>query len=328
MPKIVVLDPGHGCDTPGKRSPDGSLREYEFNGDVASRAKKLLEDRGIKVILTRSTAKDAKDVSLSKRVAVANQAKADLFISIHANAHGNGRAWTTARGYEVWIYAPGGEREVLAKRLLAYAGKLLKPMDPDFPLRGIKHNSSFYVLKHTKMAAALVEHAFMTNPRDCALLKSDEFRQKAAEHIARAVCEHLGIAYDQPAAAPKPAATGKPVLRRGSEGDAVRELQEALKRLGHDPGPIDGIFGPRTEAAVKLFQRDQRIAVDGIVGPVTWGRLDAALKAKQQRAPAPKQQANGKVFRVVIGSFSSRPNAEALAKRAKQDGYEAWILEG
>ena len=59
----------------------------------------------------------------------------------------------------------------------------------------------------------------------------------------------------------------EPVLRRGSSGTAVRQLQEALKEAGHDPGPIDGIFGPKTEAAVKKFQRDSQVLdVDGIPG--------------------------------------------------------------
>jgi peptidoglycan hydrolase-like protein with peptidoglycan-binding domain len=50
-------------------------------------------------------------------------------------------------------------------------------------------------------------------------------------------------------------------------------LQQRLKELGHDPGPIDGIFGSRTEQAVKDFQAAQRLTVDGIVGKQTWGAL-------------------------------------------------------
>jgi hypothetical protein len=63
------------------------------------------------------------------------------------------------------------------------------------------------------------------------------------------------------------------MLRRGSSGSNVRFLQQKLQELGYAPGPIDGDFGPRTERAVKDFQADQGLAVDGIVGPQTWGAL-------------------------------------------------------
>jgi peptidoglycan hydrolase-like protein with peptidoglycan-binding domain len=66
----------------------------------------------------------------------------------------------------------------------------------------------------------------------------------------------------------------EPLLRRGSSGTAVRQLQEALKEAGHDPGPIDGEFGPATEAAVRAFQQEKEIAVDGVVGDITWLNID------------------------------------------------------
>jgi peptidoglycan hydrolase-like protein with peptidoglycan-binding domain len=68
----------------------------------------------------------------------------------------------------------------------------------------------------------------------------------------------------------------EPVLRSGSSGEAVRQLQQALRGLGYDPGAIDAHFGPRTEAAVKAFQSAQGIAVDGIVGDITWLNIDEA----------------------------------------------------
>jgi len=68
----------------------------------------------------------------------------------------------------------------------------------------------------------------------------------------------------------------EPVLRSGSSGEAVRQLQQALKGLGYDAGAIDAHFGPRTEAAVKAFQSAQGIAVDGIVGDITWLNIDEA----------------------------------------------------
>ena len=68
----------------------------------------------------------------------------------------------------------------------------------------------------------------------------------------------------------------EPVLKKGSNEPAVRDLQEALKALGHDPGPIDGVFGEATEAAVRAFQQEKEITVDGIVGKVTWINIDEA----------------------------------------------------
>jgi peptidoglycan hydrolase-like protein with peptidoglycan-binding domain len=68
----------------------------------------------------------------------------------------------------------------------------------------------------------------------------------------------------------------EPVLRPGSTGEAVRELQQALKGLGYDPGEIDGRFGSGTEAAVKAFQKAQGIAIDGVVGDITWLNIDEA----------------------------------------------------
>jgi peptidoglycan hydrolase-like protein with peptidoglycan-binding domain len=68
----------------------------------------------------------------------------------------------------------------------------------------------------------------------------------------------------------------EPVLKQGANRPEVRDLQEALKALGHDPGPIDGVFGTKTENAVKAFQQAREIAVDGIVGRVTWINIDEA----------------------------------------------------
>src|SRR5260370_15617436 len=68
----------------------------------------------------------------------------------------------------------------------------------------------------------------------------------------------------------------EPVLKRGSSDPAVCDLQQALKTLGHDPGPIDGVFGANTESAVKAFQQAREIPADGIVGRVTWINIDEA----------------------------------------------------
>lgn len=67
--------------------------------------------------------------------------------------------------------------------------------------------------------------------------------------------------------------TTRPVLRRGSFGDVVMELQEALVHFGYDPGRPDGDFGRRTEEAVTCFQADNNLTADGVVDEATWAAL-------------------------------------------------------
>lgn len=69
----------------------------------------------------------------------------------------------------------------------------------------------------------------------------------------------------------------EPTLRRGSEGQDVTDLQEALIELDFKPGEVDGVFGVYTDSAVKSFQRWAQMSLpDGIVGPETWEKLDGA----------------------------------------------------
>ena len=68
-----------------------------------------------------------------------------------------------------------------------------------------------------------------------------------------------------------------PILRSGSTGDSVRYLQVSLAKLGYKPGQIDGIFGAKTEAAVKSFQKSKGLVVDGIVGENTWSAIDKSV---------------------------------------------------
>jgi immune inhibitor A len=74
--------------------------------------------------------------------------------------------------------------------------------------------------------------------------------------------------------APPPPVT-RPTVRRGSTGEAVTRLQQILAGVGFDPGPIDGIFGPKTDAAARAYQSSRGLVIDAIVGPLTWARLEA-----------------------------------------------------
>ena len=69
--------------------------------------------------------------------------------------------------------------------------------------------------------------------------------------------------------------TDDPTLRNCDHGTAVTRLQQALKNLGFDPGPVDGSFGIKTDAAVRKYQAARGLKVDGIVGPKTWAKIHA-----------------------------------------------------
>ena len=190
MSKKVVLDPGHGAETAGKRSPDGTYLEHEFNLDMAKRLKSLLEGHGVQVVLTRE---DEHDISNTRRAEISNQEKPDLFVSLHSNAAGDGTKWMSARGYGVYTSAADEQagRNKCAKALLKRA------QEGGVPLwGGGMHHASFTVLTKTAAPAVLIEHLFHDNEEDVALLKSEACRVKLAEVDCKGILDYLGIAWN------------------------------------------------------------------------------------------------------------------------------------
>ena len=118
----------------------------------------------------------------------------------------------------------------------------------------------------------------------------------------------------------------EPVLKRGSNDPVVRDLQEALKSLGHDPGAIDGIFGARTESAVKAFQQAREIPVDGVVGRVTWINIDEGdqsepvLRLGASGLPVRRLQSRMSAVGFDTGGVDGRfsPKTEAAVKLLQQ----------
>lgn len=96
-------------------------------------------------------------------------------------------------------------------------------------------------------------------------------KQVRIASLATAVNTAPDPAKEQQTTPPPPGpATGKPTLSTGSKGTHVKQLQQTLKSKGYDPGPIDGIYGPKTKAAVKAFQLASGLTADGTVGNQTW----------------------------------------------------------
>jgi peptidoglycan hydrolase-like protein with peptidoglycan-binding domain len=106
--------------------------------------------------------------------------------------------------------------------------------------------------------------------------------------------------------------TGQPTLSRGSQGSAVKTLQARLQTLGFDPGPVDGIFGSGTDAAVRAFQRARGIQVDGIVGPQTWDTLYAsAAPPPPKSSPPPATGSWGRAVHLSVPFYGYQSNDRA-----------------
>ena len=188
----VALDDGHGMQTPGKRTPafaDGSvMHENEFNRRVVQLLAEKLVAKGIDVV---EVAPGDNDISISDRVAAANHAKVNLYVSVHANALGGGN-WSSGQGVETYHYPGSKESEKLSNIIHAKLAGGTEQKD-----RGVK-SANFYVLRKTAMPAVLVECGFMTNPKEAELLKSESFRIECAEEICAGICEYLGVQPEDP----------------------------------------------------------------------------------------------------------------------------------
>lgn len=221
----VVIDPGHGGEDRGARGPAGH-REKDVVLAVALRLAERLRADGLHVVLTRTA---DRSVSLEERTRVANQARGDLFLSIHANAAHSRRV----RGIETFFVSleasdeAAGELALRENEALAAAGvAAAEPGDPlatilgdliatehmhesnelarlvqkslappeAAPSRGVKQ-APFVVLMGVAMPASLVEIGFITHPQEERMLASSRGQEDVADALARAVRE-FGRRYD------------------------------------------------------------------------------------------------------------------------------------
>jgi N-acetylmuramoyl-L-alanine amidase len=239
---LIVIDAGHGPNTPGKRTPDGSMKEYEFNSAVANHLRnELAQYENVRVHFTHS---DREDVPLKRRTDEANRLCADLFVSIHANAAGAN--WSSAEGIETFVYKTRPREAVaLAEKvqaqLIASTGR---------KNRGVK-TADFHVLRETKMTAILVECGFMTHREEAVLLKSDDYRRKVACAIARAIAEQYGLKRKVEPATPKEAVK---LAAKQPKSAYELELEKAVE-WARKHGISDGerLNEPATRAQVLLM---------------------------------------------------------------------------
>ncbi len=212
---VVVIDPGHGGENSGATGPTG-LMEKAVNLEIALKAKQVLEEKGLKVILTRN--RDI-DLSLRSRTEIANSVGAGLFVSIHCNGHRR----PTASGLEVYFHSlPSDEYgeamaatenmeissssrgygdpddiefilwDVAQAEFIAQSSHLAQLVNQELskvlpiPNRGVKQ-ADFVVLRGVHLPAILVETAFITNPTEEKMLGSPDVQRSIAEAMAQAI---------------------------------------------------------------------------------------------------------------------------------------------
>ena len=198
MAKIkVAIDAGHGSNTAGKKTVDG-YREHWINVKVAYYCEQFLKKYGVDVFRCAwndTNAKDDTDVPLSTRQKQIKNAKCDIALSMHANAHGSGSSWTSAKGVETLVHETASRRGDSTKLATCIQKQLVKGTKQTD--RGVKQmslamcNCSAMGVK----AAALMEIGFMTNEYEADLMKTDAFCKEQGEEIAKGVLDYFKIDY-------------------------------------------------------------------------------------------------------------------------------------
>jgi N-acetylmuramoyl-L-alanine amidase len=173
---VIVVDPGHGGKDPGAIGI-GGLREKDVIMPISKRIAEILQQNGVQVVLTRSS---DYFVTLPGRVQMAEQANADVFVSIHANSAGLNRPEVS--GLETYYYDSG-----LGLARLVHNSILRSVNVRD---RGVR-KARFYVLRKSSMPSILVETGYLTGREDAAKLKNSLYQNKMAEGVAQGVLQYL-----------------------------------------------------------------------------------------------------------------------------------------
>ncbi len=183
---VVLIDNGHGSNTPGKQSPDKSIREYLYTREIAAAVySRLLDIPDIKPILITP---ELQDIGLQTRVNRANKYCSlyhCILISIHLNASGNGQ-WMAARGWECYTTKGQNNSDKLANCLYDAAKLILKGHNirTDYTDGDPDKENNWYIIKGANCPAVLTESLFMDNKQDAEyLLSAEGFNNIVALHV-------------------------------------------------------------------------------------------------------------------------------------------------
>lgn len=215
------------------------------------------------------------DKIMRQNVAESNAWGAD----VHYISHTNG-ANGTVKGYRPIYFTGSAKGKKLAEIMVKYRKQI-------YPYSVVLNNrTDLYELKNTNAIALYEEHVFHDNLEDATWFHTH--MNEIAESAAKGLCEYFGIPYVAPAATPSTPAVTTTILRKGSTGPEVKSLQKKLLQIGYYLGSYgaDGDYGDATVTAVRKFQKDNSLAVDGEAGPNTLAAVDKVLPIVQQEQKA------------------------------------------
>ena len=272
----IVINAGHALTTPGKQTIDG-MKEFEFNAKVAEYMRTgLLGYEGVEVKFAHDTS-GAVDIPLKTRTNTANNWKTDLWVGLHANGYGT--TWNEAHGAETWVYtsASGVSVELAAK---VQAGLVEATGLTD---RGVKRGN-LHEVRETNCPAILIEHAFMTNREEAALLRSDAFRRTCAASNVNQIASYFGLikkdgsVVNTPTTViPIPTVSVQPSVASGLTVDGIlgpKTISALQKYFGT---PEDGIISNVSLLVKAIQSKVGGVTVDGKLGPKTISALQRYL---------------------------------------------------
>lgn len=176
---LVILDNGHGVNTLGKSSPDGSLKEYKYTREIIAKIHEQLTKEGIDSYIL---VPEENDVSLKERVARANKLylennKSAILVSVHCNAAGADGNWHNARGWSVFVAQNASNN---SKKLADCIAN--KASEAGLKMRYSTPNQSYWVqslaiCRDTKCPAVLTENLFQDNKEDVEFLLSESGKE-------------------------------------------------------------------------------------------------------------------------------------------------------
>lgn len=186
----IVVDAGHGGIDPGKVGVNNAL-EKDINLAIALKLERNLKENGINVVMTRrddnglykETDSNKKVRDMKNRLAIIEEAKPVLAVSIHQNSYPD----ASVSGVQVFYYKDSVKSKEAAEIMQAQLIKTLKPEKE----RTAKDNSSYYLLKKTSVPIMIIECAFMSNPTEANLLTQEAYQERVAWGIYMGIMQYI-----------------------------------------------------------------------------------------------------------------------------------------